>query len=177
MCPIILCGDGQLLDGRGLPPNFAASIIVFISIYHCSRSGQVCGILRRIDVMQLSVTARFSRRQFTQLSVASLPGKLNMRLRQQPLPSADACITILGSFSPILRALRLPWIASGSSVLWKKQGIPFFFFLPIFLRRLYDESTTAVEHAGRVRGHFPMARRVRQGCPASGFLFTMASVR
>ena len=40
-----------------------------------------------------------------------------------------------------------------------------------FLRRIYCNSTTHVEFAGRTTGHFLMARNVRRGCPASGFLF------
>ena len=43
-----------------------------------------------------------------------------------------------------------------------------------FLRRIYYDSTTHVEFAGSTRGQFLMARGVRQGCPASGFLFAMA---
>ena len=42
------------------------------------------------------------------------------------------------------------------------------------LRRIFYDSTTAVEFAGMTRGQFLMARSVRQGCPASGFLFAMA---
>ena len=47
-------------------------------------------------------------------------------------------------------------------------------FICRFLRRIYDDSTTHVEFAGTTRGQFPTARVVRQGCPASGFLFAMA---
>ena len=47
-------------------------------------------------------------------------------------------------------------------------------FICCFLRRSYDDSTTHVEFARTTRGQFPMARGVRQGCPASGFLFAMA---
>ena len=47
-------------------------------------------------------------------------------------------------------------------------------FICRFLRRIYDDSTTHVEFAGTTRGQIPMARGVRQGCPASGFLFAMA---
>ena len=43
-----------------------------------------------------------------------------------------------------------------------------------FLRRICYDSTTRVEFAGMTRGQFFMARGVRQGCPASGFLFAMA---
>ena len=46
-------------------------------------------------------------------------------------------------------------------------------FLCRFLRRIYYDSTTRVEFAGMAR-QFLMARRVRQGCQASGFLFAMA---
>ena len=44
----------------------------------------------------------------------------------------------------------------------------------VFLRRMNFDSTTYVEFAGLTRGQFVMARRVRQGFPASGFLFAMA---
>ena len=43
-----------------------------------------------------------------------------------------------------------------------------------FLRGVYVDSITSVEHAGAARGQFAMMRGVRQGCPASGYLFTMA---
>ena len=44
-------------------------------------------------------------------------------------------------------------------------------FLCRFLRNIYRDSITHVEFAGAERGQFPMARGVRQGCPASGFSF------
>ena len=47
-------------------------------------------------------------------------------------------------------------------------------FICRFLRRINYDSTTHVEFAGTTRGQFFMARGVRQGCPASGFLFAMA---
>ena len=47
-------------------------------------------------------------------------------------------------------------------------------FICLFLRMIYCNSTTHVEFAGRTRGQFFMARCVRQGCLASGFLFAMA---
>ena len=43
-----------------------------------------------------------------------------------------------------------------------------------FHRRIYSECTTHVEFAVMPREQFLMARSVRQGCPASGFLFAMA---
>ena len=47
-------------------------------------------------------------------------------------------------------------------------------FLCRFLRRIYKDNITHVELAGAERGQFLMTRGVRQGCPASGFLFAMA---
>ena len=47
-------------------------------------------------------------------------------------------------------------------------------FLCRLLRNTYRDSITHVEFAGAERGQFFMARGVRQGCPASGFLFAMA---
>ena len=50
--------------------------------------------------------------------------------------------------------------------------------LPDFSAASYEafirDSITHVEFAGAERGQFLMARGVRQGCPASGFLFAMA---
>ena len=43
-----------------------------------------------------------------------------------------------------------------------------------FLRSIYNDSITHVEFAGTTGGQFYMARGVRHGCPASGFLFAMA---
>ena len=43
-----------------------------------------------------------------------------------------------------------------------------------FLRTICCDSTTQVEFAGMTRGQFHMANGVRRGCPASGFLFSMA---
>ena len=47
-------------------------------------------------------------------------------------------------------------------------------FLCRFQRSIHRDSITHVEFAGAERGQFLMARGVRQGCPANGFLFAMA---
>ena len=47
-------------------------------------------------------------------------------------------------------------------------------FICRFLQSIENDSTTHVEFAGATRGQILMARGVRQGCPASGFLFAMA---
>ena len=47
-------------------------------------------------------------------------------------------------------------------------------FICRFLRRIHPDSTMHVDFAGTTRGQFLMARGVRQGCPANGFLFAMA---
>ena len=46
--------------------------------------------------------------------------------------------------------------------------------LLLFLRAIYKDTMTSVAHAGAARGQFAMMRGVRQGCLASGYLFTMA---
>ena len=47
----------------------------------------------------------------------------------------------------------------------ENSGLPA--FLCRFLRGIYNDSTTHVEFAGTTRGHFLMARGVRQSCPAN----------
>ena len=47
-------------------------------------------------------------------------------------------------------------------------------FLCRFLRSIFWDNIKHVEFAGAERRQFLMARGVRQGCPASGFLFAMA---
>ena len=47
-------------------------------------------------------------------------------------------------------------------------------FICRFLRSIYSDSTMHMEFAGAAPGQFLMAQGVRQGCPASGFLFAMA---
>ena len=54
----------------------------------------------------------------------------------------------------------------------ERAGVPM--PLQLFLRGIYTDPITSVEHAGAARGQFTMMRGVRQGCPASGYLFTMA---
>ena len=54
----------------------------------------------------------------------------------------------------------------------ERAGVPL--VLRRFLRGIYNDSTTSVEHAGATRGQFAMMRGVRQGCPVSGFLFAVA---
>ena len=47
-------------------------------------------------------------------------------------------------------------------------------FICRVLQSIYVNSTADVEFAGKTRGQFFVARGVRQGCPAGGFLFAMA---
>ena len=46
-------------------------------------------------------------------------------------------------------------------------------FICRFLQSIYVDGNTEVEFAGKTRGHFLMARGVRQGCLASGFQLAM----
>ena len=75
---------------------------------------------------------------------------------------------LLTDFAAAYPSVNHSWILS---VLDKKE-LPG--FICRFLRSIYNDSTTHVEFAGATRGQFLMARVVRQGCPASGFLFAMA---
>ena len=58
--------------------------------------------------------------------------------------------------------------------IFRHAGHCVLFLFRILFRRMYVENITTVEYGGKIRGHFPMARGVREGCPASGFLFTVA---
>ena len=53
--------------------------------------------------------------------------------------------------------------------------LPTFVCLPfsVVFCEVFITTASHVEFAGAERGHFLMARGVRQGCPASGFLFAM----
>ena len=75
---------------------------------------------------------------------------------------------LLTDFAPAYPSVNHSWIFS----VLGNTGLPG--FLRRFLRCIYRDSITHVEFAGAERGQFRMARGVRQGCPASGFLFAMA---
>ena len=75
---------------------------------------------------------------------------------------------LLTDFAAAYPSVNHSWIFS----VLENTGLPG--FLCRFLRSIYRDSITHVEFAGAQRGQFRMARRVRQGCPASGFLFAMS---
>ena len=77
-------------------------------------------------------------------------------------------VSFLTDFPAAYPSVNHTWIFS----VLEHTGLPD--FLCRFLRCIYEDSITHVEFAGAERGKFQMARGVRQGCPASGFLFTMA---
>ena len=80
----------------------------------------------------------------------------------------SAGIILLTDFPAAYPSVNHSWILS----VIEKTELPE--FIGRFLRSIYNDSTTHVEFAGATQGHFLMARGVRQGCPASGFLFAMA---
>ena len=72
---------------------------------------------------------------------------------------------LLTDFAAAYPSVNHSWIFS----VIENTGFP---ALPCrFLRSIYRDSITHVEFAGAERGQFLMARGVRQGCLASGFLF------
>ena len=75
---------------------------------------------------------------------------------------------LLTDFAAAYPSVKHSWIRSVT----EKTDLPD--FIGRFLRSIYHDSITHVEFAGTTRGQFRMARGVRQGCPASGFLFAMA---
>ena len=75
---------------------------------------------------------------------------------------------LLTDFAAAYPSVNHSWIFS----VLENTGLPD--FLCRFLRSIYRDCITHVEFAGAKQGQFLMARGVRQGCPASGFLFAMA---
>ena len=72
---------------------------------------------------------------------------------------------LLTDFAAAHPSVNHSWIFS----VLENTGLPD--ILCRFLRSIYRDSIAHVEFAGAERGQFLMARGVRQGCPASGFLF------
>ena len=75
---------------------------------------------------------------------------------------------LLTDFAAPYSSVKHSWILSVS------DKTELLVFIARFLRSIYQDNITHVEFAGTIRGQFRMARGVRQGCPASGFLFAMA---
>ena len=75
---------------------------------------------------------------------------------------------LLTDFAAAYPSVNHSWMFS----VLENIGLPS--FLCRFLRSIFRDSITHVEFAGAERGQILMARGVRQGCPASGFLFAMA---
>ena len=75
---------------------------------------------------------------------------------------------LLTDFAAAYPSVNHSWIFS----VLENTGLPN--FLCRFPRCIQKDSITHVEFAGAERGQFLMASGVREGCPASGFLFAMA---
>ena len=75
---------------------------------------------------------------------------------------------ILTDFAAAYPSVNHSWIFS----VIENTGLPG--FLCRFQRSIDSDSITHMEFAGAERGQFLMARGVRQGCPASGFLLALA---
>ena len=180
----------QLFDRVKLPPSFAASRTVFIpkstAVDDQGRIVRSPDALRpptscNCDCEMLTSALWVGLRQYSvscfhpRLKDAPQPGKgwiASSRLRQRPLSNARVCQGMLVFSSRILHALGRAFSTVGSFEFCKKAGLPA--LLQLLRQRIYNESTTAVGHAGQKRVHFAMARRVRQGCPARGVLPIMA---
>ena len=75
---------------------------------------------------------------------------------------------LLTDFSCAYASVDHRWIF----MVLERAGVPQ--TLQRFLRGICADSAKSVEHSCGARGQFAMMRRVRQGCPASGYLFTVA---
>ena len=75
---------------------------------------------------------------------------------------------LLTDFAAVYPSVNHSWIFS----VLENTGLPGFIFR--FLRSVHSDSITHVEFAGATWGQVLMTSGVRQGCPASGFLFAMA---
>ena len=75
---------------------------------------------------------------------------------------------LLTDFAAAYPSVNHSWIFS----VIENSGLPA--FLCRFLQRIYRDSITHVEFTGAAREEVLIARGVRQGFPASGFLFAMA---
>ena len=75
---------------------------------------------------------------------------------------------ILTDFAAAYPSVNHSWIFS----VIENTGLPG--FLCRFQRSIDSDSITHMEFAGAERGQFLMARGVRRGCPASGFLLALA---
>ena len=80
----------------------------------------------------------------------------------------EASGVLLTDIAAAYPSVNRSWIFS----VIENTGLPA--FLCRFLRSVYRDNITRVEFARADRGQFLMDRGVRQGCPASGFLFVLA---
>ena len=178
-----------MLEGGTVPEHFAESRTVFIpKTSDIDDNGRIFSspeALRPFDAVQL-------RLQASRYSYLSRPPRVNHEMHTSLAEMLSSRQTTDNIFEIETTALAhvvcapqesgillTDFVAAYSSVnhswifsVLERTELPEFIFRS--LQRIYDDSTTHVEFAGTTRGQFPMTRGVKQGCPASGFLFAMA---
>ena len=154
------------VDAQGLiirPPE----ALRHLTSCNCDRkviTAAMCSGLRRYSIecthsSQRCVTQRIMTDNIFEIETAAVA----LRTRYTEDPG-----TILSDFSCAYPSVDHRWIF----LVLERAGVPLSLWL--FLRGIYNDPTTSVEHASTLRGQFAMMRGVRQGCPASGYLFTVA---
>ena len=185
---ILFAAYQACLQGAALPAGFGVSRTVYISkstevdaqgrirspetlrlltSCNCDRkviTAAMCFGLRRYSIecihnSQRCVTQRIMTDNIFEIETAAVA----LRARYSDDPGI-----LLTDFSCAYPSVDRRWIFQ----VLERAGVPL--VLRLFLRGIYDDSITSVEHAGVARGQFANMRGVRQSCPASGYLFTMA---
>ena len=177
-----------VLEGSNIPECFAESWTVFIP--KTSDTDDLGRIIRSPDALRpltlcncdckLLTSACLSRPPLVHYAMHSPFSEMHLHQAEDNIFESEttalahvACApqdsgVLLTDFAAAYPSVNHSWIFS----VLEHTGLPDFFCR--FLRSIYRDSITHVEFAGAERGQFLMARGVRQGCPASGFLFAMA---
>ena len=161
-----------LLEGGTVPEHFAESWTVFIpksplTLCNCDcelLTSAICRGLHWYTMRCIHPSQRcISSRQMT-ANIFEIETTALAHVACAPQESG----ILLTDFAAAYPRVNHSWIFS----VIEKTELPD--FISRFLRSIYKDSTTHVEFAGATRRQFLMPRGVRQGCPASGFLFAMA---
>ena len=175
-----------MLEGGAVPALFAESRTLFIpKSSDVDNNGRIVRSLAPVDAVQLrlqdthhsdlwriSLVHHEMYTSFSEMYLSQAKDRWYFEIETAAL-ALVACAPresgiFLTDFAAAFPGVNHVWIFHAL----EKTELPE--FICRFLRRIHYDSTTHVEFAGTTRGQFLMARSVRQGCPASGFLFATA---
>ena len=156
-----------LLEGGTVPEHFAESRTVFIpKTSDIDDNGR---IIRSPDALR-PLTLQLCCIRLSQRCISSRQMTDNIFEIETTALARVACTPqesgiLLTDFAAANYSVNHSWILS----VLERTELPE--VICRFLRSFLNDSTTHVEFAGATRGHFLIARGVRQGCPASGLFF------